>query len=310
MKPGESLRSTFLATDTQVRKDSRGAPYLSTKLVDRTGSVDARMWKLPHELVGGLSGPEYVRVEGNAHDYRGMLQVKIERMQVLRKEDISEEDYLPATEKDRKALAAEVEMVGREIENPHLRELFGLMLSDEEFWEAFCAAPAAKSMHHARIGGLLEHSAQCLRIARTLADLYPVDRDLFLFGMIFHDVGKVQELSWDSGGFAYSTEGRLQGHVVLGDRLVASYIALLPDFPEDLALQVSHVLLSHQGEIEYGSPERPRTLEALLIHMIDNLDARAAMFAEATKNVRPEGWSSHQNPLGRALYISAAKESG
>ena len=268
------------------------------------------MWKLPHELVGGLTGPEYVRVDGNAHDYRGMLQVKIERMQILRKEDISEEDYLPATEKDRKALAAEVEMVGRELENPHLRELFGLMLSDEEFWEAFCAAPAAKSMHHARIGGLLEHSAQCLRLARTLADLYPVDRDLFFFGMIFHDVGKVRELSWDSGGFAYSTEGRLQGHVVLGDRLVASYIALLPDFPEDLALQVSHILLSHQGEIEYGSPERPRTLEALLIHMIDNLDARAAMFDEATKNVRTEGWSSHQNPLGRALYIPASKESG
>ena len=99
------------------------------------------------------------------------------------------------------------------------------MLSDKDFWEAFCAAPAAKGMHHARIGGLLEHSAQCLRIARTLAELYPVDRDLFLFGMIFHDVGKVRELSWSGGGFAYTTEGRLQGHVVLGDRIFNSYIA-------------------------------------------------------------------------------------
>jgi 3'-5' exoribonuclease len=162
-------------------------------------------------------------------------------------------------------------------------------------------------MHHARIGGLLEHSVSCLKIARELAELYPVDRDLLVFGAIFHDVGKVRELSWDKGAFAYTTEGRLLGHVVLGERLVASYVASLPGFPEELRLRLSHILISHQGETEYGSPERPKTLEALLVHLVDNLDARAAMYVETTTNVSPGGWSHHENPLGRALYVPEGK---
>ena len=263
------------------------------------------MWgRLPEELVGGEAPePAYVEVEGQAHEYRGTLQVKLERLRLLRPEDVSEEDYLPATEMDRRSLAAELERAGGELENEHLRQLFGLMVADEDFWTAFCEAPAAKAMHHARLGGLLEHSVSCLRIARTLAELYPVDRDLLFFGAIFHDVGKVRELSWDRGAFAYTTQGRLLGHVVLGERLVASYVAALPGFPEELALRLSHLLVSHQGETEYGSPERPKTLEALLVHLIDNLDARAAMYLETTTNVSPGGWSHHENPLRRALYV-------
>lgn len=290
--------------DAAVRKDSRGAPYLSLKLVDRTGSVDARMWgRLPEDLVQQIPSPAYVDVEGNAHEYRGTLQVKLERLRVMNRDEVDEEDYLPATEQDRGALAAELEEAGRSLENEDLRQLFELMVSDEDFWEAFCEAPAAKGMHHARIGGLLEHSVGCLRIARSLAEIYPVDRDLLFFGAIFHDVGKVRELSWNAGGFAYTTEGRLLGHVVLGERLVSSYIKMLPAFPEDLRLKLSHLLISHQGEIEYGSPERPKTLEALLVHLIDNLDARAAMYMESTQNVSPGGWSHHENPLRRALYV-------
>ena len=286
-----------------MRDDSRGTPYLSAKLVDSTGSIDARMWNLPEQLRNGLAAPEYVYVEGNTHEYRGTLQLKINRLRIMNREEVSEEDYLPATDKDRDALAAELLLVGEEIENENIRDLFTLMISDEGFWDAFCSAPAAKSMHHARIGGLLEHSVQCLRVARSLADMYPVNRDLLFFGTIFHDVGKVEELSWGGGGFGYTTEGRLQGHVVLGDRLVAGYISQLPFFPRDLALQISHILLAHQGEIEYGSPAQPKTLEALLVHLIDNLDARAAMYVETTANVSPAGWSHHENPLRRALYV-------
>jgi 3'-5' exoribonuclease len=287
-------------------------PYLSLKLVDRTGSVDARMWgRLPDELISG-EPPElaYVDVEGQAHEYRGTLQVKLDRLRLLRPEDVSEEDYLPATEMDRRALAAELERAGGDLENEHLRELFELMVSDEDFWTAFCEAPAAKAMHHARIGGLLEHSVSCLKIARALTERYQVDRDLLVFGAIFHDVGKVRELSWDRGAFAYTTEGRLLGHVVLGERLVSSYVAAIPDFPEELALRLSHLLISHQGETEYGSPERPKTLEALLVHLIDNLDARAAMYLETTTNVSPGGWSHHENPLRRALYVPEELEDG
>jgi len=222
---------------------------------------------------------------------------------VMGKEEVAEEDYLPATEQDRRTLAAELEAAGRDLQNEDLRQLFDLMVSDAEFWEDFCQAPAAKGMHHARIGGLLEHSVNCLRIARSLAEIYPVDRDLLLFGAIFHDVGKVRELSWNAGGFAYTTEGRLLGHVVLGERLVSQYIAMLPGFPEELALRLSHLLVAHQGETEYGSPERPKTLEALLVHLTDNLDARAEMYLESTKNVSPGGWSHHENPLHRALYV-------
>jgi len=264
------------------------------------------MWRLPAELKSGLGGPEYVHVEGHAHEYRGMLQVKVERLRVVDASEVSPEDYVPATEKDRRALAAELELAAEELDNPHLYELFALMVSDGEFWEAFCTAPAAKAMHHARLGGLLEHAVHCLRLARPLAELYPADRDLLIFGAIFHDVGKIRELSWGQGGFAYTTPGRLLGHVVLGERLVAGYVAQLPGFPEELAMHLSHILLSHQGEIEYGSPEQPKTLEALLIHFIDNLDARAAMFLETTRNVSPGGWSHYDNPLRRALYLPEA----
>ena len=308
LRPGVNLRSTFLATDSTVRPDSRGTPYLSLKLVDKTGSVDARMWRLPSELLKGLDDPQYVYVEGHAHEYRGMLQVKIEHLNVLPKTEVEEEDYLPSTEKDRRTLAAEVVEAGRNFEDAHLRELFERMVADEELWEAFCSAPAAKGMHHAHIGGLLEHSVSCLRIARTLAELYPVNRDLLFFGVIFHDVGKTQELSWEGGSFAYTTPGRLQGHVVIGDRIVAAHIAQILDFPEDLALQLSHIMLSHQGELEYGSPEQPKTLEALLANLVDNLDARAAMFLETTRNVSPGGWSHHENPLRRALYVPDAPQ--
>ena len=298
-----NLRSTFLATDTTVRTDSRGTPYLSLKLGDKTGSVDARMWRLPKELLGGLEGPEYVQVEGNAHEYRGMLQVKVDRMKVLSKDEVEEEDYLPATESDRRALTDELMEAGRGFENEHLRELFERMVADEELWNTFCAAPAAKTMHHARIGGLLEHSVHCLRVARALAEIYPVNEDLLFFGAIFHDIGKTEELSWEGGGFAYTTEGRLQGHVVLGDRIVSAHAARIPGFPENLAIQLSHIMLSHQGEREYGSPEQPKTLEALLVNLLDNLDARAAMFLESTRYVSPGGWSHHENPLRRTLYI-------
>lgn len=308
MRPDLSLRSTFLATDATVRNDSRGTPYLSLKLVDKTGAVDARMWRLPAELLNGLHDPEYVHVEGHAHEYRGMLQVKVERLKVLRKAEIEEEDYLPATERDRRSMANEVIEAGRGFEDAYLRELFERMVADEKLWNAFCAAPAAKTMHHARIGGLLEHSVHCLRIARMLAEIYPVNRGLLLFGAIFHDVGKTQELSWGGGSFSYTTPGRLQGHVVLGDRIVAAHIAWIPGFPEELALQLSHVMLSHQGELEYGSPERPKTLEALLVNLLDNLDARAAMFLETTHNVSPGGWSHHENPLKRALYVPDPSE--
>lgn len=303
LRPGVKLRSTFLATDASVRPDSRGTPYLSLKLVDKTGAVDARMWGLPKELLNGLDKPEYVHVEGHTHEYRGMLQVKVERMKLITKDEVEEEDYLPATERDREALSAELVEVGRGFENAHLKELFDSMIADRELWDAFCSGPAAKGMHHARIGGLLEHSVHCLRVARALAEIYPVNKDLFFFGAIFHDIGKIEELSWEGGGFAYTTEGRLQGHVVLGDRIVAAHVARVPDFPKELALQLSHIMLSHQGEREYGSPEQPKTLEALLVNLVDNLDARAAMFLETTHNVAPGGWSHHENPLGRALHI-------
>jgi len=293
-----------MAVDAAVRKDSRGAPYLSLKLVDRTGSVDARMWgRLPDDLMEEMPGPAYVDVEGQAHEYRGTLQVKLDSLRVMGKEEVTEEDYLPATEQDRRTLAAELEAAGRDLQNEDLRQLFDLMVSDAEFWEDFCQAPAAKGMHHARIGGLLEHSVNCLRVARSPAEIYPVDRDRLLLRAIFHPDGKVREPSWGTGGFAYTTEGRLLGHVVLGERLVSQYVAMLPGFPEELALRLSHLLVAHQGETEYGSPERPKTLEALLVHLTDNLDARAEMYLESTKNVSPGGWSHHENPLHRALYV-------
>jgi 3'-5' exoribonuclease len=298
-----NLSSTFLATDATVRTDSRGTPYLSLKLADKTGSVDARMWRLPKELLGGLEGPEYVHIEGNAHEYRGMLQVKVDQMKVLASDEVEEEDYLPAAERDRRALVAEILGAGRRFENAPLKELFERMVADEGLWNAFCAAPAAKGMHHARVGGLLEHSVNCLRLAEALAEIYPVNKDLLLFGAIFHDAGKTEELSWEGGGFSYTTKGRLQGHVVLGDRIVAAHVAEIPSFPEELALQLSHIMLSHQGEREYGSPEQPKTLEALLVNLLDNLDARTAMFLESTRNVASGGWSHHENPLQRTLYV-------
>lgn len=261
------------------------------------------MWRLSEELLGGIPEPGYVNIEGQTHEYRGMLQLKLERLRLLRPDEVFEEDYLPASEKDLREMAAEVLEAGWGIENEHLAELFGLMAADKDFWDAFCEAPAAKTMHHARIGGLLEHSLQCMKVAKSLASHYPVDEDLMVFCAIFHDIGKIRELSWGKGGFAYTTEGRLVGHVVLGEGIISSYIAQLPDFPKELALQISHIMISHQGELEYGSPERPKTLEAILVHFADNIDARVEMYLDTTSNVSGGGWSHHDNALKRALYV-------
>lgn len=293
----------FLARDASVRDDSRGVPYLSATLTDKTGTIDARMWGLPESLKGGVPEPGYVNIEGQTHEYRGMLQLKIERLNVLRADEVFEEDYLPETEQDRREMAAEVLEAGWSLDDDNLVELFGLMAADKGFWDAFCEAPAAKTMHHARIGGLLEHSLHCMRVAKSLALHYPVNEDLLTFCAIFHDIGKIRELSWGKGGFAYTTEGRLIGHVVIGEKIISSYIAQLPDFPKELAMQISHIILSHQGEQEYGSPEVPKTLEALLVHFIDNMDARTEMYIASTTNVNGGGWSPHENPLRRALYV-------
>ncbi len=217
--------------------------------------------------------------------------------------DIS--DFLRVVTTDRAELEGELRRAAAETRNPFLKELMLSFLDDPEFMRLFTAAPAAKNYHHPYIGGLLEHTVSTVRICRLLHELYPeLDRDLLVAAAMLHDIGKIHELSYERA-IDYTDEGRFLGHLLLSDQILRERIAQVPDFPPELALRLRHAVLSHHGELEWGSPKRPKTLEAIVLHHVDNLDAKVNSFREiAERHLESDSdWTDMKNLFNRPLYI-------
>ena len=274
LEPNQQVQTTFLVLNKDVRQKKTGEPYLSLVLGDKTGDIDAKMWDGVADIVDTFERNDYVKVRGQATVYQNKLQLRVDRLQRADEREIEPADYFPASKRDRDEMYAELMGYIETMRNPHLKALLEAFFADPEIARRYKTAPAAKSIHHAWIGGLIEHVLSLMTLARFTARHYPeVDEDLLLTGVVLHDIGKIYELTYDRG-FGYSDEGQLIGHIVIALRMIDEKARQIPGVPPKMKLLVEHLVASHHGELEYGSPKVPCFLEAMLLHHLDNLDSK------------------------------------
>ncbi len=307
----QSITSFFLVRQVQVRQKKSGGSYLTLILADRTGEVPAVMWEEVDAFARELQDGDIVKAQGVLGSYHEEPQVTLTRLRKALPEEIDLAEYLPRSEQDPAALLARLREVIEGTQDPFLRRLLADLFADPAFADAFGMAPAAKHIHHAVLGGLLEHTASVVGLCRLLAEYYPaLNRDLLLAAAILHDVGKVRELSWDRV-FDYKDAGRLVGHITLGVLLVEERIRAIPDFPPALAQTLIHCILSHHGELAWGSPKRPKTLEAMALHYAEDLDGKVnafLAFAQRYPDPQHPGWTQFNKTLDRYLYVGRTDE--
>ncbi len=301
--PNEVVTALFLVLSKEIRQKKTGEPYLSLHLSDRTGEIEAKMWDNVVEVMHTFERDHFVKVKGLAQLYNNRSQFVIHKLRRLEDSEVEFSDFFPCSERNADEMFRELRGIVVSISNTHLRSLLDLVFADAGLTNLYKIAPAAKSIHHACRSGLLEHVLSLCALAKMTAAHYPeVDRDLLLTGVILHDIGKVEELSY-SRSFGYSAEGQLLGHIVLGLRLLAGKFEKLPDFPARLRILVEHMIVSHHGELEFGSPKVPVFAEALLLHHLDNLDSkmnavRSVLRRDALAEGEFTGWVA---PLERVL---------
>ncbi len=270
----EVVTAQFLVLSKEIRQKKTGEPYLSLHLADRTGEIEAKMWDNVAEVIDTFERDHFVKVKGLPQLYNNRSQFVIHRLRRLEDNEVDFADYFPCSERSAEEMFAELQGIIAEIGNAHLRLLLESIFAEEELARLYKIAPAAKSIHHACRSGLLEHVLSLCTLARLTAGHYPeVDRDLLITGVILHDIGKIEELTY-ARSFGYSAEGQLLGHILLGLRLVGSRIDRMPEFPPRLRTLVEHLIASHHGELAFGSPKVPLFAEAILLHHLDNLDSK------------------------------------
>jgi 3'-5' exoribonuclease len=303
LEPNQTITGTFLVHHKDIRQKKSGEPYLSLTLADRTGELDAKMWDNAAEVLDTFDRDDFVRVKGLLQVFQNRPQLTVHKLLIVADSEVDFADYFPASKRDRDEMFLELRGWIASIVNPHLRALLESIFADEAVALAFRTAPAAKSVHHAWLGGLIEHVLSLCHLAKFAAAHYTdVDADLLLSGVILHDIGKIRELTYHRG-FGYSTEGQLLGHIMIGARMVEDKLRGLPDFPAPLSNLLLHMILSHHGELEFGSPKVPLFAEAVLLHHLDNLDSKMEIVRGLVERDRLiEGvWTGYSAPLDRSV---------
>ncbi len=304
IKENDHVDSLFLVKEKSSAVTKTGNTYLKLKLVDRSGEIEGRIWTSVENVAESFEKDGFVHVMGKAVSFQERLQVNITSIESVREEEILFSDFFPMTEKDIDGMFQSLLEIGRQIKNPHLSQLLQLFWNDESFVNRFKIAPASKWLHHNYLGGLLEHTLSVAQVVLKIASHYNgLNMDLLLTAAIFHDLGKVDELSYHRS-FDYSDEGRLLGHIILGIERVEDKIKQLPDFPKDLSTLLKHFLLSHHGQYNWGSPKKPMTLEAVLLHFLDDMDAKINGIQQFIKKEVPEGarWSTYHRAFEQYFY--------
>jgi 3'-5' exoribonuclease len=310
IQSGEKVQDSFLVTEKNVAYSQKGAPYLNLRLKDKTGQVDGKIWDNALEWDKRFRKGDVVQVNARAVSFRNSLQLSILSLNTLDDSEVILNDYVPTTRMNVEVMFSELQSIIDRIDTPPLKKLLKSFFDDREIAERFKRAPAAKGFHHIYLGGLLEHTHSVTRLLSQIASHYPgVNRDLLLTGGILHDIGKINEFSYDRL-VEYSDEGRLIGHIIIGVEMIDEKITAIPDFPAYLAMELRHLILSHHGILEYGSPKRPKTLEALMAHYVDDLDAKVNAFQEYLNDFRDEdtGWTPFHRFLERYLYRGRVQE--
>jgi 3'-5' exoribonuclease len=301
IKEENQVRGLYLAKWKKMGLTRNGAPFLRITLADRSGEIESRMWDKAEDFSSVFNEGDIIDVEGYAGSYRNQIQVTLSSLKVSN--DCAEPNLLlETTTKDVAEMMGSLKKILKEIRNSHLNALLDRFLSDQQFISLFKEAPAAKNFHHNYFGGLLEHTLSVCQMAESVALHYPeLDRDLLLAGAFLHDIGKVRELKIDHR-IDYSDEGRLLGHLILGVSMLDEKGNGLKKFPQALFLRLKHLILSHHGQYEFGSPKRPKFLEAFALHLIDDLDAKMKGLSSFMEKDHREGsWTDFNRLFERFL---------
>lgn len=306
---GEVLEETYLLADKQLRANRNAALYLLIELRDKSGAISARMWNVTEEQVAHVKPGDIALIKGKVQLYQGALQVIVSHVHPVPTEGLDMAEYLRQSERDVGQLQTKLRQILLSIQNPHILALMECFLIDDQFMNAFSASPAGTKAHHAYRGGLLEHVVNMLDFADRIAPLYPsIDRDLLLAGVFCHDMGKVRELNFENG-CTYTDEGQLLGHLVIAVEMLTEKIARASEltgepFPPELVLRLKHLIVSHHGTYEFGSPKLPMTPEAVALHHIDNLDAKVHEFSRdiADDPNQQSSWTPYNARLERKLF--------
>ena len=312
ISPGSRVEGRYLVARKELRQGGRSGQFLDLTLCDSTGRITARVWEHAAAVAEQFSQGDVVQVSGSAETYREEVQLRIEDIRALPSSEADPTEFLPRTKKDVPALEKRLAEAVKSVRHEHLRELLLGMFRDQDFRGKFVSAPGAKSLHHAYVGGLLEHTVEVVELCEKTAEVFPqLDRDLLIAAAIVHDVGKIDELSWGNA-FDYTDRGNLIGHLVLGERRVRQLADQMEGFPEELKLLLSHMILSHHGAAEFGSPKMPMTAEAIALHHAEDLDAKVNMFLGQIEAARGQGrrWTERHFLLNRALYVGPGEEGG
>lgn len=305
LKEGQQLHDLFLVSKKNLAETKSGNPYLALTLMDKSGEIEARAWDNAARLDAVTEVGRIVAVEGQVKAFRDQLQLNISGLQAVAEGSIDLAHFMPASRRGMREMQAELAGLIATIGDTNLRELLAGLLQGQLLQE-FSQAPAAKMMHHACLGGLLEHTLSVARLALKICEHYgKLDRDLLLAGALLHDLGKVREFSYAAVPFDYTDQGRLIGHLVLGVEMVRRQAETVPALAPERLNQLLHLILSHHGRHEFGSPCLPMTSEAILLHHLDDIDAKMEYIDRLSEQVEGDGyrWSDYQRPLERFLYL-------
>ena len=279
---GNHISDIYLCKTKQIQLTKTGKEYGNLILQDKTGTIEAKIWELSSPGVGEFDAMDYVHIEADVTLFQNANQLNVRRIRTAREGEYVEADYLPVSKKEIGKMYEELLGFVRSVKNPWLNQLLsGYFVEDKEFAKAFQFHSAAKTVHHGFVGGLLEHTLSVVKLCDYYAGYYKtLNRDLLLTAAMFHDIGKMQELSRFPEN-DYTDDGQLLGHIMIGTEMISERIRQIPDFPPRLASELKHCILAHHGELEYGSPKKPALLEALALNFADNTDAKMETMIEA-----------------------------
>jgi 3'-5' exoribonuclease len=296
----QTITGFFLVHEKEIRNTNAGKPYLRMELGDRSGTVEARMWGQFEILAKDVNRDDFVKVQARVEIYRNKPQLLLQQFRLAKPEEIDLADFLPHTPYNVEDLYTQLVATAEGMKNPWLKKLVAKILNDPQIAARYKRAPAAKVMHHAYLGGLLEHVVGLCGLAKQIAAHYPeLDLDLLLMAAMLHDVGKLDELCYERS-VGYTTEGQLLGHIVMELETVTKAMEEIEGFPAKLKIVVQHILISHHGQYEFGSPKLPMIREALVFHYLDDLDSKlAAVRAALDIDSGEEDWSAYSGALGR-----------
>lgn len=305
LQPGDEVSGEFAVRSKKLLPYRDGTGYfLGLTLADKTGQVEGRVWENAEEVNNCCRAGDVVRVTGWAAEYKGTVQLNLTTVEKCPDDEVVPERFIPSTGVPAEKVWEDWLNIASTIGNPHLKQLLTLMANDHNLLQCLAASPAAKRNHHAKLGGLWEHSLIMVKAAEGIAAVYPqIDRDLLITGALLHDIGKLEEFR-AGADIEYTDAGRLLGHIVLGVELVSRYIAKVPGFPETLRLKLLHMIVSHHGHYEWQSPKRPKFLEAAILHQLDMMDAQVEMFTEAAngRENTEDNWTRWVRGLDRYVF--------